>query len=222
MTQIESDRSRPAAPPRIPPHALEAEESLIGAMLLSPEAVSKAYEMVDPEDFYRPLHGQIFSAILALANAGAHVIAAARTQGALEELDDEILAQGGERATLVPMDLTNGDGIDQLGLAIHQRHGKLDVLVHAGAGGVGLAGDAALADATSGQCDDAQGAVGVGQEDDGLDRSSGGRADGVCWAREERAVHVLSGDIGHEIFGGEHIWKSALSMCNHRRIRLDD
>ena len=92
----------------------------------------------------------------------------------------------------------------------------------ADAGGVGLAGDAALADATSGQCDDAQGAVGVGQEDDGLDRSSGGRADGVCWAREERAVHVLSGDIGHEIFGGEHIWKSALSMCNHRRIRLDD
>ena len=73
MTQIESDRSRPAAPPRIPPHALEAEESLIGAMLLSPEAVSKAYEMVDPEDFYRPLHGQIFSAILALANAGEPV-----------------------------------------------------------------------------------------------------------------------------------------------------
>jgi len=42
-------------------------------MLLSPEAVSKAYEMVDPEDFYRPLHGQIFSAILALANAGEPV-----------------------------------------------------------------------------------------------------------------------------------------------------
>jgi replicative DNA helicase len=73
MTNIESDRTRQAAPPRIPPHALEAEESLIGAMLLSPEAVSTAYEMVDPEDFYRPLHGQIFTAILALANAGEPV-----------------------------------------------------------------------------------------------------------------------------------------------------
>ncbi|HEX4199767.1 MAG TPA: SDR family NAD(P)-dependent oxidoreductase [Caulobacteraceae bacterium] len=73
------------------------------------------------------------AAALALAGAGAHVIAVARTQGALEELDDEIKALTGQPATLVPMDLANGDGIDQLGLAIHQRHGRLDVLVHAGA-----------------------------------------------------------------------------------------
>ena len=70
---------------------------------------------------------------LALAQAGAHVIAVARTQGALEELDDEIRALTGERATLVPLDLANGDGLDQLGLAIHKRHGRLDILVHAGA-----------------------------------------------------------------------------------------
>jgi NAD(P)-dependent dehydrogenase (short-subunit alcohol dehydrogenase family) len=73
------------------------------------------------------------AAALALAGAGAHVIAVARTQGALEELDDEVKALTGQPATLVPMDLANGDGIDQLGLAIHQRHGRLDVLVHAGA-----------------------------------------------------------------------------------------
>jgi replicative DNA helicase len=42
-------------------------------MLLSQEAVSVAYETVQPEDFYRPLHGQIFSAIIALANAGEPV-----------------------------------------------------------------------------------------------------------------------------------------------------
>ena len=70
---------------------------------------------------------------MALAQAGAHVIATARTQGALEELDDAILAATGHHATLVPLDLINGDGLDQLGLAIHQRHGKLDILVHAGA-----------------------------------------------------------------------------------------
>jgi len=70
---------------------------------------------------------------LALAKAGAHVIATARTQGGLEALDDAILAETGRRATLVPLDLTHGDGLDQLGLAIHQRHGRLDILVHAGA-----------------------------------------------------------------------------------------
>ncbi len=73
------------------------------------------------------------AAALALAGAGAHVIAVARTQGALEELDDEIRVLSGEPATLVPLDLANGDGLDQLGLAIHQRHGRLDILVHAGA-----------------------------------------------------------------------------------------
>ena len=74
MTQIESDRSRTASGGgRVPPSALEAEESLIGAMLLSPEAVSIAYETVAAEDFYRPLHGQIFTAILALANAAEPV-----------------------------------------------------------------------------------------------------------------------------------------------------
>ena len=70
---------------------------------------------------------------LALAAAGAQVIATGRAQGALESLDDEIQALGGERATLAPMDLQDGQGIDQLGLAIHQRHGKLDILVHAAA-----------------------------------------------------------------------------------------
>jgi len=73
MTQLESDRNRQAGGGRIPPSAIEAEESLIGAMLLSAEAVSIAYETVQPEDFYRPLHGQIFSAIIALTNAGEPV-----------------------------------------------------------------------------------------------------------------------------------------------------
>lgn len=68
---------------------------------------------------------------LSLGRSGAHVIAAGRTQGALEELDDEIIAAGGERATLVPMDLTSDNGVDQLGLAIFERHRRLDVLVHA-------------------------------------------------------------------------------------------
>jgi NAD(P)-dependent dehydrogenase (short-subunit alcohol dehydrogenase family) len=70
---------------------------------------------------------------LALAKAGAHVVAVARTEGGLTELDDEIRAATGQPATLVPLDIADGDALDQLGLALHQRFGRLDILVHAAA-----------------------------------------------------------------------------------------
>ncbi|TAJ73873.1 MAG: SDR family NAD(P)-dependent oxidoreductase [Phenylobacterium sp.] len=73
------------------------------------------------------------AAALALTNAGAHVVAVARTPGALEALDDEIRAATGQPATLVPMDIGEVDGLDQLGRAIHDRFGRLDILVHAAA-----------------------------------------------------------------------------------------
>src|SRR5271166_2120449 len=63
-----------------------------------------------------------------LARRGAHVIALARTQGALEELDDSIRKLGGE-ATLVPCDIKDFEALDRLGAAIHGRWGKLDILV---------------------------------------------------------------------------------------------
>jgi NAD(P)-dependent dehydrogenase (short-subunit alcohol dehydrogenase family) len=65
---------------------------------------------------------------LELARDGAHIIALARTQGALEELDDEIVAMGGA-ATLVPCDIADFDALDRLGGAIFQRWGRLDVFV---------------------------------------------------------------------------------------------
>src|SRR5436309_11453605 len=71
----------------------------------------------------------------ALAKAGAHVVAVARTQAGLEELDDEIRNDGGT-ATLVPLNLTDFDGIARLGAALNERYGKLDILV----GNAGVAG----------------------------------------------------------------------------------
>ena len=65
---------------------------------------------------------------LALARAGAHVIALARTVGGLEELDDAIRAEGGS-ATLAPLDLTDYDGIDRLAPALDERYQRLDILV---------------------------------------------------------------------------------------------
>ncbi len=71
----------------------------------------------------------------ALARAGAHIIAVARTQGGLEELDDDIRKDGGT-TTLVPLDVTDLDGIARLGAALNERHGKLDILI----GNAGVAG----------------------------------------------------------------------------------
>jgi NAD(P)-dependent dehydrogenase (short-subunit alcohol dehydrogenase family) len=62
------------------------------------------------------------------AAEGAHCVLLARTVGALEELDDEIRKAGGTRPTLVPMDLLDAAKIDQLGAALHDRFGRLDVL----------------------------------------------------------------------------------------------
>ncbi len=65
---------------------------------------------------------------LELAKAGAHVVAAARTVGGLEELDDKIKTAGGS-ATLVPLDMKDSDGIARLALALNERYQRLDVLV---------------------------------------------------------------------------------------------
>lgn len=75
---------------------------------------------------------------LAYAGAGAHVIALARTQGALEDLDDAI-RQAGSSATLVPADLQDFAALDRLAAAIRERWGKLDILL----GNAGLLGELA-------------------------------------------------------------------------------
>jgi len=69
-----------------------------------------------------------YAAAKALAAAGSHIIAIARTQGGLEALDDEIQAAGGT-CSLVPMDLRDFDQIDRLGGLLNERYGRLDGLL---------------------------------------------------------------------------------------------
>src|SRR4051794_18243415 len=83
----------------------------------------------------RASRGIGYAAARALARAGAHVVAVARTQAGLEELDDDIRGDGGS-ATLVPLNLADFDGIARLGAALNERHGKLDILI----GNAGIAG----------------------------------------------------------------------------------
>jgi NAD(P)-dependent dehydrogenase (short-subunit alcohol dehydrogenase family) len=63
-----------------------------------------------------------------LGRAGAHVILVARTANALEQIEDRIHDAGGS-ATIAPLDLTDGESIGKLAVAVTERWGKLDVLV---------------------------------------------------------------------------------------------
>jgi replicative DNA helicase len=81
------------AGPRIPPHDLEAEKSLLGAMLLSNDAASVGIETCSTADFYKPAHGHIFAAILALMERGEAIDAVTVTDelkrsGLLEQVGD--------------------------------------------------------------------------------------------------------------------------------------
>src|SRR5580658_3281843 len=69
------------------------------------------------------------AAAVAFAAEGAHCVLVARTVGGLEAVDDKIKAIGGAPATLVPLDVTDGPGIDRLGAALYERFGRLDVLL---------------------------------------------------------------------------------------------
>jgi replicative DNA helicase len=76
---------------RVPPHNLEAEESVLGACLLSRDAIANVLEILGPEDFYKPAHTEIFNAILSLYGKGEPVDAVTlseelRRMGTLEAL----------------------------------------------------------------------------------------------------------------------------------------
>src|SRR5579885_2644457 len=69
-----ADDTRVAAAPgeydRTPPQAIEAEQSVLGAMMLSKDAIADVVEVLRPGDFYRPAHQQIYDAVLDLYGRG--------------------------------------------------------------------------------------------------------------------------------------------------------
>jgi replicative DNA helicase len=97
---FEESRPVPIRPnpvgPRVPPHNLEAEESLLGAMLLSADATSVALETCSASDFYKPTHGHIFSAVQQLFDRGEPIDAVTvtdelRRAGLLDVIGDPAL-----------------------------------------------------------------------------------------------------------------------------------
>jgi replicative DNA helicase len=81
---------RRARPERVPPHNIEAEESVLGAMMLSAEAIATVVESVKADDFYRPAHQRLFGAILSVYGRGEPVDAIT----VVEELKREHLLDG--------------------------------------------------------------------------------------------------------------------------------
>ncbi|HSZ36992.1 MAG TPA: DnaB-like helicase N-terminal domain-containing protein, partial [Acidimicrobiales bacterium] len=86
-------RPAPAGGARVPPHDIEAEESLLGAMLLSNDAAVAGIERCGSGDFYKPAHGHIFGAIVALLERGEAIDAVTVTDelkrsGVLEQVGD--------------------------------------------------------------------------------------------------------------------------------------
>jgi replicative DNA helicase len=69
MSSIDDLRSSPPSG-RVPPHDLQAEASLLGAMLLSREAIAVASELLGADDFYKPAHAHVYDAICSLTAAG--------------------------------------------------------------------------------------------------------------------------------------------------------
>ncbi|HEX7082555.1 MAG TPA: replicative DNA helicase [Gaiellaceae bacterium] len=104
MPTATSDSTAATTAP-VPPHSLDAEESVLGAMLLSPAAIEAVIEVVDAGDFYRETHGTIFRSMLALYGKGEPVDAIT----VVDQLEKEgLLAEAGgvekiqELASLVP------------------------------------------------------------------------------------------------------------------------
>ena len=99
MVQSIDEARRRVAGGRVPPQNLEAEESLLGAMMLSRDAITSATEIgVDARDFYKPAHGHIFEAMLSLHSRGEPVDPVT----VAEELRRAELLEGiGGRATLL-------------------------------------------------------------------------------------------------------------------------
>jgi replicative DNA helicase len=76
---------------RVPPHNIEAEESVLGSMLMSKDAIAEALELLREEDFYRPAHRTVFRTVLELYAKGEAVDAVTvsehlRRDGVLQDI----------------------------------------------------------------------------------------------------------------------------------------
>jgi replicative DNA helicase len=130
MTMTSDDRQmRPGY--RTPPHSREAEESVIGAVLLSEDAVNDVMDLLDPADFYIPAHQAIFESIRTLFDSSqaidvVTVSEALRRQGELEKI-------GGVQYLTRMVDIVPSTSNVTYYAGIVDEHAKRRELIRAGA-----------------------------------------------------------------------------------------
>ena len=120
-----------SVPGAVPPQNLEAEESVLGAMMISPGAIAAVSEIVDASDFYRESHAKIYRAALQLYGKNEPVDAITLTneleqRGELVEPD--AAADRLELAALLEL-VRERDGVDGLVLAVELERGTVDLRV---------------------------------------------------------------------------------------------
>ena len=76
---------------RIPPQNIEAEESLLGGILVDPDSINKIIDMVSPEDFYKDIHGNIYDIMVGLYERNepvdiVTVSSSAKDKGAIDRI----------------------------------------------------------------------------------------------------------------------------------------
>ena len=129
MTIAEQTQMRPGY--RNPPHSREAEESVIGAVLLSEDAVNEVMDRIHPEDFYVPAHQAIFEAMRELFDSAQPVDAvtvseALRRHGELEKI-------GGVQYLTRLVDIVPSTSNIVYYASIVEEHAKRRELIRAGA-----------------------------------------------------------------------------------------
>src|SRR5437870_5171496 len=90
MARVAEDTPRRIRPEKVPPHNLEAEESVLGSMMLSGEAIAEVTEILDPDDFYRSSHRRIYEGLISIYARGEPVDAIT----AVEELKRQNILEG--------------------------------------------------------------------------------------------------------------------------------
>ncbi|GLQ33894.1 oxidoreductase [Amylibacter marinus] len=134
-----------------------------------------------------------------IAKKDIHVIAVARTVGALEEIDDLIQAAGGT-ATLVPMDITDEEAQKRLCISIHERWGGLDIWAHCAIHAAPLAPASHIAD-SDWQKTITQNITATGRLITNIEP--------LLTARKGTAVHMIDKNAGQKFFGAYGTSKAA-------------
>ena len=106
---------------RLPPHSVDLEEAVLGAILLDPNAIARVTSLLTPQSFYFPAHGQIYQAALALQANNTPVDLLSVSTWLHEQGKLEMIGGRMKLTTLLDRALTSAN-IDVYAARLHEKH----------------------------------------------------------------------------------------------------